>query len=309
MRGVDRTLCVRVLAVAAVLAAFVSGCGTRSQKPRHEPPSTPIVLAGAEYVGPLLRAEVLAFRERYPTSDSIRVVTNGSAEGMEQLVNGDVNMSVLLRDLTDPEVNAAVQREGLQAFAVAWDAVAVIVNPGSPIEQISRTELGSIYSGEATDWRSLGWKEGGPVIALTSGTRLGIYAYVEQALLGGADYAKTVYAPPTEEEAVETVATRRNAIACVSRPFAEQAGARVRVLRIAQAKGLPYVAMTRETILTKAYPLLRSVSLATPAKPRETAAELVTFISGVDGQAIVARYGYAPATVSVHIVRTAEEAE
>lgn len=309
MRGVDRTFCVRALTVAAVLAALVSGCGTRSQKPRHEPPSTPIVLAGAEYVGPLLRAEVLAFRERYPASDSIRVVTNGSAEGMEQLVNGEVNMSVLLRDLTDPEVNAAVQRQGLQAFAVAWDAVAVIVNPGSPIEQISRTELGSIYSGEATDWRSLGWKEGGPVIALTSGTRLGMYAYVEQALLGGADYAKTVYAPPTEEEAVETVATRRNAIACVSRPFAEQAGARVRVLRIAQAKGLPYVAMTRETILTKTYPLLRSVSLATPAKPRETAAELVTFISGVDGQAIVARYGYAPATVSVHIVRTAEEAE
>jgi len=309
VRGVDRALPVRALAVAVVLAALVSGCGTRSSPPRDEPPSTPIVLAGAEYVGPLLRAEILAFRERYPSADTIHVVANGSAEGMEQLVNGDVSMSVLLRDLTDPEAEAAVRREGLQTFPFAWDAVAVIVNPDSPLEQLSRTELGWIYSGSVREWADLGWRSGGSVIALTSGTRLGIYAYLQQTLLDGGGYSESVYAPPTEEEVVDVVATRRNAIACVSRPFAEAAGRRVRVLRIAQAKGLPYVPLTRETVLRRTYPLLRSVAIATPAKARETASEWITFISGVDGQAIVARFGYAPATVPIRIVRTAEEAE
>lgn len=309
MRGVDWTLRVQVLAAALVAAALVSGCGPRSSPPREEPPSTPIVLAGAEYVGPLLRAEILAFRERYPASDSIRILSNGSAEGMEQLVNGEVSMSLLMRDLTDPEADAAVRREGLQTFPFAWDAVAVIVNAASPIEQISRTELGWVYSGEVSDWADLGWRGGGPVIALTSGTRLGMYAYVEQTLLDGGSYAKSVYAPPTEEEVVDVVATRRNAIACVSRPFAEAAGSGVRVLRVAQAKGLPYVPLTRETVLRRTYPLLRSIAFATPAHPRETASELITFVSGVDGQAVVARYGYAPATVPIRIVRTAEEAE
>lgn len=309
MRGVDRAFRVRALAVALGLAALVSGCGSKSSPPREEPPSTPIVLAGAEYVGPLLRAEILAFRERYPATDSIRIVTNGSAEGMEQLVNGEVAMALLMRDLTDPEADAAVRREGMRTFPFAWDAVAVIVHPASPIEQISRSELGWIYKGEITDWADLGWRNGGPVIALTSGTRLGMYGYVEQTLLDGAPYAPTVYAPPTEEDVVEAVATRRNAIACVSRPFAEEAGSRVRVLGVAQAKGLPYVPLSRETILRKTYPLLRSLALATPAQPRDAASELITFISGVDGQAIVARYGYAPATVPIRIVRTAEEAE
>jgi phosphate transport system substrate-binding protein len=292
-----------------LLAAWGSGSCTRSSPSRDEPPSTPIVLAGAEYVGPLLRAAVLAFRERYPASDSIRIVSNGSAEGMEQLVNGDVAMSVLMRDLTDPEVAAAVRRDGLQAFPIAWDAVAVVVHPSCPLEQISRTELAGVYSGAVTDWAPLGWKGGGPVIALTSGPRLGMYAYLLQALLGGGEYAPTVYAPPTEEEVVRTVATRRNAIACVSRPFAEAADARVRVLRVAQAKALASVPLDRETILRRTYPLLRTISLATPAKPRPTASELITFLSGIDGQAIVARFGYAPATVPVRIVRTAEEAE
>lgn len=309
MRGVDRAFRARALAVAVVLAALLCGCGTKSSPPREEPPSTPIVLAGAEYVGPLLRAEVLAFRERYPVTDSIRIVANGSAEGMEQLVNGEVAMSLLMRDLTDPEADAAVSREGLRTFPFAWDAVAVIVNPSSPIEQISRTELGWIYKGEVSDWSDLGWRRGGSIIALTSGTRLGMYGYVEQTLLDGAPYAASVYAPPAEEQVVEAVATRANAIACVSRPFADAAGSRVRVLRVAQAKGLPYVPLTRETVLRRTYPLLRSLALATPAQPRETASELITFISGVDGQAIVARHGYAPATVPIRIVRTAEEAE
>jgi phosphate transport system substrate-binding protein len=310
VRGVDRARHVRIIAAALVLAAWGSGSCAKSPPPRDEPPSTPIVLAGAEYVGPLLRAAILAFSERYPASDSIRIVSNGSAEGMEQLVNGDVTMSVLMRDLTDPEVEAAVRRDGLQSFPIAWDAVAVIVNPSCPLEQISRTELAAIYSGAVTDWAPLGWRGGGSLIALTSGPRLGMYAYLQQALLGGADYAKTVYAPPAEEDVVRTVATRSNAIGCVSLHFIEGSDrARVRVLRVAQAKALPSVPLDRETLLRRTYPLLKSISIATPAKPRQTASEFITFLSGIDGQAIVARFGYAPATVPVRIVRTAEEAE
>jgi len=267
------------------------------------------VLAGTEYLAPLFRAEILAFQDHYPEADSIRIRANGSAEGMEQLVNGEVSMSLLLRELTDPEVDAAVKRNGLQAFTVAWDAVAVIVHPASPLEQISRTELGEIYGGTISQWSSLGWREGGGLIALTAGPRLGIFAYLEQALLGSGAYAPTVYAPPTEEEVVEVVATRPNAIACVSRIYAERAGARVRVLRIAQAKGLPYVELNRETMLTKRYPLLRSITVATPANPAPSSTSFIDFISGIDGQRIIARHGYAPGTVPIQIVRTAEEAQ
>jgi ABC-type molybdate transport system substrate-binding protein len=62
-------------------------------------------------------------------------------------------------------------------------------------------------------------------------------------------------------------------------------------------------------VLDRSYPLLRNIALATPAAPRQTASDFITFVSGVDGQRIVARHGYAPATVPIRIVRTAEEAE
>jgi len=294
--------------LAALLLAALGSENCSKSPPPPEAPSAPIVLAGAEYLAPLFRAEVLAFRERYPKSDSIVVARNGSAEGMEQLVNGEVGMSVLMRDLTDPEVEAAVQRDGLHAYPVVWDAVAVVVNRSCPVEQLSRDEIARIYSGEITDWAELGWRGGGRVVALTSGPRQGMYAYVQQLLLGGGNYASTVYAPPTESEVVTTVATRRDAIGCVSRPLIE-GESRIRPLAVSRATGLPYVPLTRESVLDRSYPLLRNIALATPAAPRQTASDFITFVSGVDGQRIVARHGYAPATVPIRIVRTAEEAE
>jgi phosphate transport system substrate-binding protein len=290
------------------MAALACGACSSPSPPRKTP-SPPLTIAGTEYLAPLFRAEIREFRDRYPEVDSIVIVASGSAEGMEQLVNGEVSMSLLLRELTDPEVEAAIQRDGMQAFPVAWDAVAVIVNPESPIEQISRTELAAIYRGETKEWASLGWRRGGGVIALTSGPRLGIFAYLQQALLGGDSYAPGVYAPATEEEVVELVATRRNALACVSRPLAASAGSRVKSLDVSPALGLPSIPLTRETLFTRQYPLLRPISIATSAKPASTVSSFINFVSGIDGQRIIARHGYAPATVPIQVIRTAEGAE
>lgn len=282
---------------------FAGSCSSPSP-PRETAPPKPIVLAGAEALVPLFRAEILAYRDRYPESAEIRIVSNGSAEGMEQLVNGDVAMSVLTRELTDPEVKAAVSRAGLNAFPVAWDAVAVIVNPACPVEQISRTELGEVYLGAVTDWAALGWRNGGAIQPLTTDPRQGLYEFIQQALLDGGSYGPGVYAQSSEDEIVRVVAGRPGTIGLVSK---SRVDGRVKALRVSPAQGLPYTELSRETLMTRRYPLLRSISLCTPKDPATTASEFVTFVSSLDGQGIVARHGYAPATVPVRIVRTTEE--
>ncbi len=277
-----------------------------SPSPPRETLPAPIVLAGAEHLVPLLRGEIQAFRDVHPEAAEIRVVSNGSAEGMEQLVNNEVTMSVLTRELSDPEIKAAMEREGLNAVPFAWDAVAVIVNKRSPVQQISRTELGQIYRGDLTDWAKLGFREGGAIVPLTTGPRLGLYEFVQQALLDGAAYGPGVYAEASEPEIVNLVASRADAIGLVSRQFVDE---RVRAIGVSSAKGFPYAPLGRETLMLKTYPLLRGISLCTRGKPPATATDFVNFVTGMDGQQIVARFGYAPATVSVRIVRTAEEAQ
>jgi phosphate transport system substrate-binding protein len=252
----------------------------------------------------MLRGEALSFRDRYPRSAEIRIKADGSAEGMEQLVNGDVAMSILTRELTDPEVRAAVARAGLVAYPIAWDAVAVIVHPGCPVEQISRTELAAVYRGTLTAWAALGWKAGGPIYPLTVDPRSGLYEFVRQSLLGGAAYGGGIYAQRSETAIVDLVATRPGTIGLCSHALVDD---RVRTLRVSAAKGLPYVALSRESLMLKQYPLLRGISLCTPEQADPTASDFVTFVSGMDGQRIAVRYGYAPATVPVQVVRTVEE--
>jgi phosphate transport system substrate-binding protein len=255
---------------------------------------------------PLLRGEIMAFKDRSPGATEIRITPNGSAEGMEQLVNNEATMSVLTRELTDPEIKAAMARDGLNAFPFAWDAVAVIVNRRSPIGQISRTELGQIYRGVITEWSDLGWRQGGPVVPLTTGPKLGLYEFLQQTVLAGDPYGPGVYAQPGEREIVDIVATRPDAIACVSRVFVD---ARVKTLAVSSAIGFPYIALNRETMVLRTYPLMRGISLCSKARPSSTVTDFINFVTSVDGQQIVARHGYAPATVSVRVVRTAEEAQ
>lgn len=287
------------------MAALSFGSCSSPPPPRETPPA-PITLAGAEHLAPLIRGEILAFRNRYPETGAIRLTSDGSAEGMERLVNGEVAMSVLTRDLTDPEVNAAVQRDGLTAFAFAWDAVAVIVNPRTPVEQISRTELALIYRGEIEDWTEMGWKGGGRIAPLTTMPKLGLYEFIQQSLLGGSPYGPGVYAQETEQAIVDVVASRTDAIGCVSRRLVD---GRVRALKVSAAIGLPYIVLDRESLVLRSYPLMRSVSLCTRRNPPATASEFITFVASVDGQQVVARHGYAPATVPIRIVRTAQEEE
>jgi phosphate transport system substrate-binding protein len=295
----------RLKRAAALLAALSLGSCSSPSPPRETPPAA-IVLAGAEHLTRLLRAEVLAFRDRYPEAAEITITPEGSAEGMERLVNGEVAMSVLTRDLTDPEVHAAVQRDGLGAFAVAWDAVAVIVNPRTPVEQVSRTELGQIYRGEIGDWGELGWRAGGRIAPLTTVPKLGLYEFLQQTLLGGDPYGPGVYAQESEQAIVDIVASRTDAIGCVSRGLVDD---RVRTLKVSAAIGLPYIALDRESLVLRTYPLMRSISLCARSKPSATASDFITFVASAEGQQIVARHGYAPATVPVHIVRTIEEEE
>ncbi len=293
------------VAALVVVLAGIGSCASPAPS-RQEVPPAPIVLAGTEYAAPMLRAQILTFRELYPQADSIVLQPSGSAEGMEQLVNGEVDMALMLRDLTEPEVQAAVTKNGLRSFPIAWDAVAVVVHPSSPIQQLSRSELTQIYSGALTNWSALGWSRGGEIMAITGGPRLGLYGFGEQALLADSGYAKSVYALDSEEEIARVVSERPNAVALLSRPFVTD---RVRPLRVSAAIGFPYVPFERGAILERRYPLLRSLAVATPLKPRTSAADFITFVSSAEGQRIVARHGYAPATVPIRIVRTVEEGE
>ena len=152
----------------------------------------PVLVAGSSCMGRMMAALAEGYAERY--GKAVEVQLGGTELGLLALREGGCDLASCSRD---PEGYG-----GIDAFAVAVDAIAVVVHPSNPVASVSLSELRGIYAGEITDWKELGASPA-PIVVIGreagSGTRLAF----EQAI------------------GLTTSATRRNRTkpACCGPPF------------------------------------------------------------------------------------------
>ena len=74
-----------------------------------------------------------------------------SAGGEQAIVAGEADLAGIARVPEEATLEA-----GVIATLVGRDAIAVIVNAKNPVSDLSRADLGRIFSGELQNWRELG---------------------------------------------------------------------------------------------------------------------------------------------------------
>ena len=101
----------------------------------------------------------------------------GSGTGIQAVQEGRCDIGLSSRGLKDEE-----KASGLKETVLAYDGIAVIVNPANPVEDLTLEQIADIYTGKITNWSELGGadseivcigREGG------SGTRSGFEEIVE----------------------------------------------------------------------------------------------------------------------------------
>ena len=80
---------------------------------------------------------------------TVAVVTTDSGDGINGALNGEYDLGMVSRNLTDYE------NELLSIKNVIDDQIVIIVNQQNPINYISKKELVDIYSGKITSWNAL----------------------------------------------------------------------------------------------------------------------------------------------------------
>lgn len=96
--------------------------------------------------------DVLAEHYNRTQSDTYVAVQGvGSSAGITLVKKGVADIGMSSRYLTESE-----QDETLAVTPIAFDGLAVIVNKGNPIENITREQLFDIYKGKVTNWKQLG---------------------------------------------------------------------------------------------------------------------------------------------------------
>lgn len=101
----------------------------------------------------------------------------GSGSGIQAVSEGRCDIGLSSRALKDEE-----KGNGLKETILAYDGIAVIVNPENEVADLSVEDIAKIYTGEITNWKDVGGKDAEIVLIgreAGSGTRDGFESITE----------------------------------------------------------------------------------------------------------------------------------
>ena len=121
-----------------------------------------------------------ALSEAFMEANSKVTVTynpTGSGTGIQAVQEGRCDIGLSSRALKDEE-----KASGLRETVLAYDGIAIIVNPANPVEDLTLAQIADIYTGKITNWSELGGSDSEIVLIgreAGSGTRSGFEEIVE----------------------------------------------------------------------------------------------------------------------------------
>ena len=149
--------------MAAVLAlSLLAGCGIAKT-------TGSVSTDGSTSMEKVIGALGEAFQNE--TGISFTYNPTGSGSGIKAVQEGRCDIGLSSRDLKDEEKAA-----GLNATVLAFDGIAIIVNPSNPVADLSLETIAKIYTGEIANWSEVGGSDAEIVLIgreAGSGTRDG----------------------------------------------------------------------------------------------------------------------------------------
>lgn len=107
-----------------------------------------IAVGGSSSVSPVMEKLIEAYKTVNPNV-TIELQTIDSTAGMTGAMDGTFNIGMASRELKDSE------SAELTPIAIAMDGIAMVVNPGNTIDDITTEQIKGIYTGEITDWADI----------------------------------------------------------------------------------------------------------------------------------------------------------
>jgi phosphate transport system substrate-binding protein len=242
----------------------------------------------------------LAWAEKYQAEHPevrISVTGGGSGTGIAALINGTVDIANASRKIKDEEMSEA-EANGVKPLEhiIAGDAIAVIVNPENPVNQLTLKQISDIYSGKISNWSEVGGEDR-PIVRLSRETNSGTHVYfLETVLRMGNKDDKTLFSTdtlllPSSEGIIAEVRQNPNAIGYDGLGYVPKD---LKMIAIAETEGGAYVLPSIPTVNDKTYPIARDLYMYTNGEPTGIVKQYLDWILGGEAQQIVADLGFVP---------------
>jgi phosphate transport system substrate-binding protein len=249
-----------------LLALALSSC-------RSGPANTDTIqIDGSSTVYPLTEAVVEEYGKQHP-HQKITVGISGTGGGFQKFGRNEIQIADASRPITAQErANCRANNVGFLAVEVAYDGLAVVVNPANTwAKHITVAELRRLWEpaaqGKITRWNQVrnGWPDA-EIHLFGPGVASGTYDYFTQVIVGKAHASRGDYTASEDDNVlVQGVATDRLALGFFGLAYVDENKARLRTVALDDGndqndKGP--IAPTVETVRNKTYaPLTRPLFL------------------------------------------------
>lgn len=292
--------CILTTPLAALLSLAVVSCGKKEARTASGESMVTINGKGSDTMIQLVTALAENYRDEAP---HVQVNTSGggSGTGIAALQNGTVDLAFASREMKPEEmekVKAATGKEAVE-HAIAYDALAIYTHPKNPLKEISMPELGEMWAegGSITNWNQLVPEFSGDIVLVGRQNNSGTYDYFREHILGKTadgkqrEFRKGISELNGSAEVVENVAKTPTAVGYSGMGFKNDS---VKWMAVAKEKGGKAVLPGIEEARTGEYPIARKLYIYTAGEAEGAVKEFIDWITGPEGQAIVAKQDFVP---------------
>jgi phosphate transport system substrate-binding protein len=295
----DQSSCIRIIACVVLALSLLAAC---RPSPADDTTSSAISESienkGSDTIVNLALAWAEAYQHEHPEIQ-ISVTGGGSGTGIAALINGTVDIANASRKIkAEEQDNAEANGVSPMEFVIARDAIAVIVNPGNPVERLTIDQISDIYSGAINNWSEVGG-EHRPIVRLSRETNSGTHVYfLEQVLRKGEKENKTLFSTdtlllPSSEGISAEIRQNPNAIGYDGLGYVTED---LKVIAVARQSDGPFVLPSPETVNSQQYPIARDLYMYTNGEPAGQVKAYLEWILSPEAQRIVTELGFVPIT-------------
>ncbi|MBI3235341.1 MAG: phosphate ABC transporter substrate-binding protein [Bacteroidetes bacterium] len=245
-------------------------------------------LKGSDTVLPLAQKEAESFMKKHPGT-KLTVTGGGSGVGLSALIENTTDIAMSSRKMKLGEkMKISEAGKSVKESIIAYDALAIIINPANKVTQLTREQIEGIYTGKIKNWKEVGGDDMA-IVVYGRESSSGTYEFFKEHVMKNKNYSPNMLSMPATGAIVQSISQTKGAIGYVGLAYLEKT---VKAISVSFDKGKNYIAPSLVTAKSKKYPITRPLYFYYLSTTEKMVKSFIDYILSAEGQAIVEKIGF-----------------
>jgi phosphate transport system substrate-binding protein len=269
--------------IALGILFCATSCNSNSQTQSER-----IRIKGSDTNLPISQKQAEEYMAAHPGA-TVTVTGGGSGVGIAALIEGTTEIAQSSRKIKFDE-RQKMQDNGktVVEVTIAYDALAVIVNPNNPVSNLTREQLEGIFTGDITNWKEVGGDDM-RIIPYSRETSSGTYEFFKESVLRNRTYMNGIMSMPASGGIVQSTSQTKGAIGYVGLAYLNS---NVKAINVSYDGGKTFVEPTIANAKNETYPIVRPLYYYYEAEAEKIVKPFIEFALSEEGQQIVSEVGF-----------------